>query len=256
MKAQSEHQRIAVDLTNLINTANAPIFGINNEGLVNEWNEKTAQITGYTKLEVLGQQLTNYIPHESKRTVQDVLNNALNGISTSNFECRLITKKGGHLDILLNATPRREELERVYGVVGVGQDITERKRAEIELQEAAEHLKRLNRDLEDKNAALRAANKMKDEFLANTTHELKTPLNGIVGLADSLLATSPGLSSRKLECIRTIKMSGIRLAALVDDILDLSKLKSNYPTEQLTVRTIDLRSEGHNYIGHNYIGHN
>jgi hypothetical protein len=58
------------------------------------------------------------------------------------------------IDVLLNATPRRADKDRVYGVVGVGQDITERKRAETELQQAAVNLKRLNSDLEEKNSAL------------------------------------------------------------------------------------------------------
>jgi PAS domain S-box-containing protein len=89
MLARLEYQRVAVDLTNLINTANAPIFGIDTGGLVNEWNEKAAQITGYTKQEVLGKHLVdNYVAKDSKDTVQAVLNDALSGISTSNFEFR------------------------------------------------------------------------------------------------------------------------------------------------------------------------
>ena len=137
------------------------------------------------------------------------------------------------IDVLLNATPRRADKDRVYGVVGVGQDITERKRAENELQQAAVNLKRLNSDLEEKNSALEAANRMKDEFLANTTHELKTPLNGIVGLADSLLVSDETLTKRSVECITTIKASGIRLAALVDDILECSLSRAYQKTLQL-----------------------
>jgi PAS domain S-box-containing protein len=51
--------------------ANAPIFGIDTGGLVNEWNEKAAQITGYTKQEVLGKHLVaNFVAKDSKDTVQ------------------------------------------------------------------------------------------------------------------------------------------------------------------------------------------
>jgi PAS domain S-box-containing protein len=214
-----------MDLTNLINSANAPIFGIDTGGLVNEWNEKAAQITGYTKREVLGKVWVSFVAKDSKDTVQAVLNDALSGISTSNFELRMDAKTGDVIDVLLNATPRRGDKDRVCGVIGVGQDITERKRGEAELQKAAVDLKALNKVLGEKNYALEVANRMKDECLANTTHELKTPLNGIVGLADSLLLDAHAgkkLTKRSIECIDMMKASGLRLSALVDDILELS----------------------------------
>ena len=247
--ARLEYQRVAMDLTNLINSANAPIFGIDTGGLVNEWNEKAAQITGYTKREVLGKVFANFVAKDSKDTVQAVLNDALSGISTSNFEYRLHTKTGDMIDVLLNATPRRGDKDRVCGVIGVGQDITERKRGEAELQKAAVDLKALNKVLGEKNYALEVANRMKDEFLANTTHELKTPLNGIVGLADSLLLDAHAgkkLTKRSIECIDMMKASGLRLSALVDDILELSLSRAtadsrhhrrNVWTEQLHLHT-------------------
>ena len=142
---------------------------------MNEWNEKAVQITGYAKREVLGKVFANFVAKDSKDTVQAVLNDALSGISTSNFEYRLHTKTGDMIDVLLNATPRRGDKDRVCGVISVGQDITERKRGEAELQKAAVDLQALNKVLGEKNYALEAANRMKDEFLANTTHELKTP---------------------------------------------------------------------------------
>ena len=247
--ARLEYQRVAMDLTNLINSANAPIFGIDTGGLVNEWNEKAAQITGYTKREVLGKVWVSFVAKDSKDTVQAVLNDALSGISTSNFELRMDSKTGDLIDVLLIATPRRGDKDRVCGVIGVGQDITERKRGEAELQKAAVDLKALNKVLGEKNYALEVANRMKDEFLANTTHELKTPLNGIVGLADSLLLDAHAgtkLTKRSIECIDMMKASGLRLSALVDDILELSLSRAtadsrhhrrNVWTEQLHLRT-------------------
>ena len=82
--------------------------------------------------------------------------------------------------------------------------------------------------------------RMKDTFLANTSHELRTPLNGIIGLAESLLDTpsaerGPNEVDDDLFMIAT---SGRRLAALVDDILDFSKLK-NHQIE-LQRRAVDL----------------
>jgi PAS domain-containing protein len=56
-RAEIELHRVAGDLTRLIDTANAPIFGIDKNGLVNEWNQTAARITGYSKKEVLGTDL-------------------------------------------------------------------------------------------------------------------------------------------------------------------------------------------------------
>lgn len=76
------------------------------------------------------------------------------------------------------------------------------------------------------NDRLQQVNKLKDEFLANTSHELKTPLHGIIGIAESLIkgATGP-LSLETHTNLKMIVSSGRRLAHLVDDILDISKLK-------------------------------
>lgn len=75
---------------------------------------------------------------------------------------------------------------------------------------------------------LKQLDKLKDAFLANTSHELRTPLNGIIGLSESLLDGSAGrLPPRASQDLATVVTSGRRLANLVNDILDLSKLKEH-----------------------------
>lgn len=74
---------------------------------------------------------------------------------------------------------------------------------------------------------LMAADKMKDDFLANTSHELRTPLNGIIGIAESLYDGAAGRPSDEMKHnLSMIASSGKRLANLVNDLLDFSKLKS------------------------------
>ncbi len=94
--------------------------------------------------------------------------------------------------------------------------------------EMADALNRHIDDLESANRELERTDRLKDEFLANTSHELKTPLNGIIGLAESLLAgaageTTPGMA----ENLRLIVHSGSRLENMVNEILDFSRLKHN-----------------------------
>ena len=80
--------------------------------------------------------------------------------------------------------------------------------------------------IERKNEELYRIDQLKDEFLANTTHELRTPINGIIGLADALYKKrEKNLSQTDLHDIQNIVLSGRRLLNLVGDILDFSKLK-------------------------------
>lgn len=80
---------------------------------------------------------------------------------------------------------------------------------------------------EELTKQLLAADKLKDEFLANTSHELRTPLNGIIGIAESLHDGAAGKPSASMQQnLSMIVSSGRRLANLVNDLLDFSKLKS------------------------------
>ena len=85
----------------------------------------------------------DFISGEFKESVGMVLKNALNGQETSNFEFPLYTKSGKRVEVLLNAATRRDESCNAIGVVGVGQDISERKQAEQQLETLAKDLQKL-----------------------------------------------------------------------------------------------------------------
>ena len=143
-KSQAEMSRMANDLSMLVETANAPIFGIDDSGLVNEWNRKAAQITGFSRDEVMGRSLVkDFITADYQNAVQEVLQNALRGEETANFEFPLYTKEGERVEVLLNAATRRNAVGTVTGVVGVGQDITDRKNAETRVSLLAADLRLL-----------------------------------------------------------------------------------------------------------------
>ena len=140
-QVEEERTRVAQELQNFIFTANAPIFGIDAKGLVNEWNNKAVEITGFSRDEVMGQSLVEvYITEEFRASVKKVMDNALLGEETSNFEFPLFTKDKRRVEVLLNATTRRDVSDNVVGVIGVGQDITERKQAEQEKTRVAREL--------------------------------------------------------------------------------------------------------------------
>ncbi len=132
-----------------------------------------------------------------------------------------ITK--GNFNIKLDAT-RQDELGRLASSFNAMAH-------EVDIRE--EGLKQVQ-------ASLRQANRLKDEFLANTSHELRTPLNGIIGIAESLIDGATGqLTDKTKTNLVMIVGSGKRLATLVNDILDFSQLKHKKLALQL--KPIGLR---------------
>jgi signal transduction histidine kinase/class 3 adenylate cyclase/ActR/RegA family two-component response regulator len=104
----------------------------------------------------------------------------------------------------------------------------------------AKQLKASFQTLETKNQDLQRLDQLKNEFLANTSHELRTPLNGIIGIADSLLdgATGP-LPEQTRANLVMIVVSGRRLANLVNNILDFSKLR--HKNIELQLKSVSMR---------------
>lgn len=223
---------IAKELRLFIETANAPIFGIDVEGNVNEWNQTTEQITKYRKEEVIGKDLVEeFISEDYKTSVKNVLNQALQGKETANYEFPLYTKDKRRVIILLNASTRRDIDGKITGVLGIGQDITEMDGLRTELKEERKNLvKRIEErtaELSLSNAQLAKAAKMKDEFLASMSHELRTPLNSILGLSEALQEEVYGsLNPKQAKSLHNIESSGKHLLSLINEILDLAKIEA------------------------------
>ncbi|KAL7554101.1 hypothetical protein ACHAWF_017497 [Thalassiosira exigua] len=113
--------------SSLIDSANAPIFGVDSEGRVNVWNKCAMRIVGYTPDEVMGKNLVKeFITKDYQSSVGMVIERALRGDETANYEFPLMTKEGVRIEILLNATARRNPDGKIIGVVGIRQDMTGR----------------------------------------------------------------------------------------------------------------------------------
>lgn len=134
---------------------------------------------------------------------------------------------------------------RVYAVCGVSSDITARYLRDSELEAhnaelltAREAAERAKEDAEAARAEAERANEAKSLFLSNMSHEIRNPLNGVIGMAALLART--GLDEEQGQYLDMLKASGETLLALVNDILDLSRIEAG--KRPIKFEPVDIRS--------------
>ncbi|MFZ2407087.1 MAG: ATP-binding protein, partial [Methylobacter sp.] len=215
------------------------------DGTITSFNRAAERLLGYTAGEVIGKQ-TPALWHDKEEVAQYArhLSEELGETVPPGFavftarpqrnlaeekEWTFIRKDGARVPVLLSVTALRTESGRITGFVGLTYDLTERKQAEDELRrhkdQLEETVQQRTADLLLARDAAEAANKAKSLFLAHMSHELRTPLNGILGYAQ-ILQRDELVGERKAAALNIIRQSSEYLRALIDDILDLSRIET------------------------------
>ncbi|PRY08895.1 PAS domain S-box-containing protein [Pontibacter ummariensis] len=166
------------------------------------------QLFGYTEGEVLGLKAAQF--YSSPEVQMDVRERLLKEYSLRDMEVEMISKDGSTRTVLLDSKLVFNELGKPIAMEGVVRDVSELKRTQMALLKSKEEAENLL--------------KVKDQFLANMSHELRTPMNGIIGMID--LLSQVNVDPEQRDYIDTLRKSSDALLAILNDILDLSKMQA------------------------------
>jgi PAS domain S-box-containing protein len=183
------------------------------EGLVLSWNSGAQRIKGYTAEDIVGQPFSKFYSPEAVAAGTPQLDleavKAKGRFETSGWRSR---KDGSSFWASVIFTAIRDQDGQLRGFAKLTQDLTERRKVEAELNRA--------------RAAAEKANLAKSFFLSSMSHELRSPLNAILGFAQLMESEQPPPSALHKEGIAQILQAGWHLLALINEILDLAKVES------------------------------
>ncbi len=195
-------------LAAIVECSEDAIVGGGPDGTIMSWNRAAERLYGYAASEVIGGPISIIYPPDQPETGPRIVEQVKRGQVIKQDDTVRMRKDGTRVSVSVTLSPITNAAGTVVGASAIARDITERKRAEVELQQAKE-------DAE-------AANRSKSEFLANMSHEIRTPMNGIIGMTELTLNTA--LSAEQREYLGMVRSSADSLLTVVNDILDFSKV--------------------------------
>ena len=218
----------------LVETSQDLIWRCDAEGRYTYLNLAWEQLFGYELDEMLGKKFSDFQTPENAATGLLEHNRLMEGNSVNSFEATHRGKAGNEIHLVFNAMYISDDNGNIVGTSGTAYDITQRKQMEVELRQA--------------KAAAETANTAKSQFLAIMSHEIRNPMNGVIGMIELLQHTK--LTTKQRKYTESAKSAGIDLVRLLNDVLDLSKIEadrmeleiSDFDLQQLLSDTIALMS--------------
>ena len=200
------------------------VFQTDVEGRLVFLNPAWERMMGHSVEESVGLHFSRFVLPEDLAMLEEAHRLEMSGEADAlDLAFRLRSRKGVILWMAGYCRTKYDDAGKISGTTGTVADVTTRRQAEQDLIAAKE--------------AAEAANRAKSEFLAMMSHEIRTPLNGVLGFSSLLLHTR--LDDTQQEYLRTIAGCGDALLAIIDDILDFSRMESG--RLELEARPFDLR---------------
>src|SRR6476619_7553869 len=201
----------------LIESNTDALMATDPRGIITDVNKQMEALTGCTRDELIGAPFKDYFtdPERAEAGIKMVLGES----KVTDYELTARARDGKETVVSYNATTFHDRDRKLQGVFAAARDVTERKRFERTLQET-------NVELERARAAAEKANLAKSDFLSSMSHELRSPLNAILGFAQLISSDSPPPTPSQTASIDQILHAGWYLLQLINEILDLAQIES------------------------------
>jgi PAS domain S-box-containing protein len=224
-KAEEQLKRALAFDEAVMSSMGEGLFTVDSEGRVTFMNPAAQRLFGWTLEELIGNKMHDATHHTRRDGSPFPAENCAGlhvlheGTTLSEFEDVFIRKDGTFFDVVYSSSPLRDDSGEITGLAVVFRDTSERKQAEKERASLLTREQQARADAEE-------ANRLKDEFLATLSHELRNPLNVVIGYAEILRRSDESRShSFVVKAANTIRRNALAQAQLVSDLLDLSRLQ-------------------------------
>jgi PAS domain S-box-containing protein len=205
------------------------LMATNPHGYITDVNKEMEALTGCTRDELIGAPFKDFFtdPERAEAAIRKVLREN----KVTNYELTARARDGRETVVSFNATTFYDRERRLQGVFAAARDMTEQKRSDRDL-------KQMNVGLADATLAAEKANLAKTDFLSSMSHELRSPLNAILGFAQLMEHSTPPPGKIESARIAQILQAGWYLLKLINEILDLAGIESGQVS--LSWETISL----------------
>jgi PAS domain S-box-containing protein len=204
-------------------------------GIITDANKQMGELTGCTRDELIGAPFKNYFTDSAR--AEAGIKRVLIEKKVNDYELTARARDGKETVVSFNANTFYDRDRKLQGVFAAARDVTERKRLDQVLQEK-------NIELENARALAEKANLAKSDFLSSMSHELRSPLNAILGFAQLMESDVPPPNANQKESIAQILLAGWHLLKLINEILDLAKVESGQvPMSEESVSLSEVMQE-------------
>ena len=238
--ADTALRHVSALLSNVLQAASEmSVIATDTDGLITVFNTGAERMLGYAAADMVGHS-TPALLHDSQEmadraaelsrqlgTRVEGMRTLIQGAEHDGFEARewmYVRKDGSRFPVLVTVTAIRDDGGAVLGFLGIGVDISQRKRDDAILRESIQRAEQ--------------ASVAKSQFVANMSHEIRTPMNAMLGMLALMLRTE--LSARQRDYVDKARSAGATLLALLNDVLDFSKIDAGKLELDLHVFEVDV----------------